>query len=420
MSAVRKQRIVLLLLATILAISQADRPWNLPRATHANSLVSKSNIHTHAIQQYRSKKQLLHAALSIHGGDIDSSDDGSDSDSDTSEYDSSSDDDASSDDEYDTDNGNDNDTELEAEVEADTAAAADTTDEYDDETESEETEDESESEDEAQEAPSSKSLSTSLKKKSKRDKIQTYDDPLSLSAMQDMGVTLGVMLLCNKLDLTNAKIIKYARFAFIAYAIVVQLFLIYVRYRIHSINDTTPITITNPLSSLIPKQAESSSSDMVKNLASQFLTNESTVKEYDLKQANSMNSGLLFPMAMLWFLHFKMGQVQPLFLQTANGVKDFIFSPLVQVHVLGKNLERPFRNKRMEDMKKQQEMMAGEDEDEDDNGDEGIVEEEEDVGVEEESEDASESEHESETDEEYDEESDDDESEEYDEYDEEE
>jgi hypothetical protein len=209
-------------------------------------------------------------------------------------------------------------------------------------------------------------------------------------------------------------LISIPRFAFIAYALAVQLFLIYVRYRVHSINDTTPITITNPLSSLIPQQVESSSSsDMVKNLASQFLTNESTVKEYDLKQANSMNSGLLFPMAMLWFLHFKMGQVQPLFLQTANGVKDFFFSPLFQVHVLGKNLERPFRNKKMEDMKKQQAMLAGGDED-----GSGEEDEEEDVVVEEESDD-------DESDEEYgqeseEEESDDDESEEYDEYDEEE
>lgn len=82
--------------------------------------------------------------------------------------------------------------------------------------------------------------------------------------------------------------------------------------------------------------------------------------EYDLSQAKSMNSGLLFPMLMLWFLHFKLGQVQPLFFQTANGVKDFVMSPLFQVYVLGRNLERPFRNKKMEDLQKnQQQMMLG-------------------------------------------------------------
>jgi len=143
------------------------------------------------------------------------------------------------------------------------------------------------------------------------------------------------------------------------------------------------------------------------------------VREYDLSQAKSMNNGLLFPMLMLYFLHFKMGQVQPLFFQTINGLKDFLFSPLVQVHVLGKNLERPFKNKKMEDMKAQADLLKGEQGDEDGDGD---GEEEEEVVAEEESDgdssDASESE------EEYDEESeeqssDDDESEEYDEYDEE-
>jgi hypothetical protein len=203
----QKQRIVLLLLVTILAIAKADQPWNLHRATHAKSLISKSNIHAHAIQQYPSK-QLLHAALSIHGGDIDTSDDDDDDDDDgdseTSEYDSSSDGDDTSDDEYDNDNDNAN------ANDSDTQSESDTSDEYDDETESEETEDESQ-----EAAASSASLSTSLKKKSKRNATQKYDDPLSLSAMQDMGVTLTVMLLCNKLDLTNAKIIKYARYVFL-------------------------------------------------------------------------------------------------------------------------------------------------------------------------------------------------------------
>ena len=136
------------------------------------------------------------------------------------------------------------------------------------------------------------------------------------------------------------------------------------------------------------------------------------MREYDLSQAKSMNNGLLFPMLMLYFLHFKMGQVQPLFFQTINGLKDFLFSPLVQVHVLGKNLERPFKNKKMEDMKAQADLLKGEQGDGEEDGD---GEEEEEVVAEEESDgdssDASDSE------DEYDEESEQQSSEEYDEYD---
>lgn len=98
---------------------------------------------------------------------------------------------------------------------------------------------------------------------------------------------------------------------------------------------------------------------MVKNIANQFLASSSNIMEYDLSKAKNMNNGLLVPMVMLWVLHFKMGQVQPLFFQTASGVKELVFSPLFQVYVLGKNLERPFVNKKLEDLQKQQEELGG-------------------------------------------------------------
>ncbi len=154
----------------------------------------------------------------------------------------------------------------------------------------------------------------------------------------------------------------FKRFAFIAYVIIVQLFVIYVRYQVHLTNDRTPITIQNPLSNLVQNQLNSNSSggigsttDMVKNMADSFLSSQSTIFEYDLSQAKSLTNSVLFPMVMLWFLHFKMGQVQPLFFQTANGVKDLIMNPLFQCYVLGRQLERPFRNLKMEEMQKRQE-----------------------------------------------------------------
>ena len=107
------------------------------------------------------------------------------------------------------------------------------------------------------------------------------------------------------------------------------------------------------------KNQLNSSGDMVKNMADSFLSSQSSVMEYDLSQAKSMNTSLLFPMIMLWFLHFRLGQVQPLFFQTATGVKEFIMSPLFQTFVLCRNLERPFKNPKMEE---RQEELAAEDE----------------------------------------------------------
>jgi len=155
------------------------------------------------------------------------------------------------------------------------------------------------------------------------------------------------MLLTNKLDLTNKKIIMMARLAFIGYIVLSQIFLIYVRFQAKKIDDRTPITINNPLSNLVQSKMGSNDggTDMVKNIASSFLTTQSTVVEYDLKQAKVMNNSLLIPMVILWLLHFKMHQVQPLFFQTVAGVKDLLTSPLFQVYALGLNLKRPFPSK---------------------------------------------------------------------------
>ena len=82
----------------------------------------------------------------------------------------------------------------------------------------------------------------------------------------------------------------------------------------------------------------------MKNLASSFLSSESTVMEYDLKQARSMQGGILFNMCFMWFLHFKMNQMQPLLINTVTGIMNLYYSPLFQVYVLQRNLERPFKS----------------------------------------------------------------------------
>jgi hypothetical protein len=133
-------------------------------------------------------------------------------------------------------------------------------------------------------------------------------------------------------------------------------FLTYVRIQAKQINDRTTIQLPiNPLvSSLINTQlggggagsdntSFSSSAAMMKNLASSFLSSSTTVLEYDLKQSRNMQNGLLFNMLFMWFLHFKMGQIQPLLINTFNGIVSMIYSPLFQVYILGRNLERPFQ-----------------------------------------------------------------------------
>jgi Phosphate transport (Pho88) len=187
------------------------------------------------------------------------------------------------------------------------------------------------------------------------DNIVAYDEPLMPSPYINMLASVFVMLIGRKYDLFHPTLVRAARFCFIGYLVCLQLFLIYTRIKAKIINDRTSIEVSNPLSSMLQTQllggnsndsstsSDSGTSNMIKSLASSFLSSKSTVCEYDLKQARSMQSGLIFNMLFMWFLHFKMNQVQPLIIQSITGFTSMIYSPLFQVYVMNRNLERPFK-----------------------------------------------------------------------------
>ena len=244
----------------------------------------------------------------------------------------------------------------------------DSYDEYDSESEYDsEYDDEYDSDEDSDDEQSSEDESDAVDGDDEDAAVVEYDEPLHPSFMQSLAPSIGVMYLSKKIDLFDPKVVKTIRFAFVTYAIVMQLFMFYVRIKAKMANDRTPVVVKNPMSSLLQKQlpsGEGGTNDMVKNIASQFLQSETTVMEYDLKEAKKMGNSLLFPMIMLWFLHFKMGQVQPLLFQVSSGVLNLVYSPLFQIYVLGRNLERPFKaatnpmaEKMMEMQKQQQEQL---------------------------------------------------------------
>jgi Phosphate transport (Pho88) len=136
------------------------------------------------------------------------------------------------------------------------------------------------------------------------------------------------------------------RFAFIGYILILQAFLLYVRIRAKAENNRTLVKLSNPVTNMLQQQFQGAENTnaMVKNLASSFLSSESTVMEYDLKQAKGMQGGLIFTMGFMWLLHFKFQQVQPILVQTVSGLMNLFYSPLFQIYVMGRKLERPFKN----------------------------------------------------------------------------
>jgi len=215
--------------------------------------------------------------------------------------------------------------------------SSDVDDYYDDETDEEEEE---------------SGLASQLKKKSsitsnKEKSSEFFVEPYFISPSLQMYTTFGTILLSRKIDMFNPKMIRLVRFLFVVYVVVQQVFIFRVRMMAKRNNDRTPVHVQNPLTSMISSQLEkqpAGGNEMVKNLASSFLKTESTIAEYDMGQAKKMQGGILFNMALMWFLHFKMQQVQPLLVTTINGFMQLAYNPLFQVYIMGRNLERPFKS----------------------------------------------------------------------------
>eukprot|EP00585_Thalassiosira_rotula_P002352 CAMPEP_0196153606 /NCGR_PEP_ID=MMETSP0910-20130528/37476_1 /TAXON_ID=49265 /ORGANISM="Thalassiosira rotula, Strain GSO102" /LENGTH=259 /DNA_ID=CAMNT_0041417457 /DNA_START=1 /DNA_END=777 /DNA_ORIENTATION=+ len=162
-----------------------------------------------------------HVITKIRGGSSDSEDE-------SEEYDS---DEESSDDEYESE-------------EYDTDSDTEEEEEYDSESEEEE--------EETAVTTKTSSLKSSILSKSQNDsdsedELVEYEDMLTPPAMQQFAISIGVMMLSNRIDILNAKAVRIARLAFVAYLVTVQLFLLYVTFRAKSMDDRTSITISNPL-----------------------------------------------------------------------------------------------------------------------------------------------------------------------------
>ncbi|KAL7556936.1 hypothetical protein ACA910_005288 [Epithemia clementina (nom. ined.)] len=209
----------------------------------------------------------------------------------------------------------------------------------DEEKEGEDEDEEEEGEDEAEDDDISNDAQAEIS-------VKKFDEPLFPSPFASLYVTFGVMMISRRLDLSSPLVTKFSRLLYILYVVGLQLFLLYVRVKAKEANDRTPITISNPLSAALQGQLEGlagGAGSMMKALASSFLSSTTSILEYDLKEAKSMQRGLLVNMAFLWFIHFKLKQVQPLLIQTASGLLNLFYSPLFQVYVLRRNLERPFK-----------------------------------------------------------------------------
>ncbi|KAJ2775568.1 phosphate transporter (Pho88) [Coemansia nantahalensis] len=71
-----------------------------------------------------------------------------------------------------------------------------------------------------------------------------------------------------------------------------------------------------------------------------------TVAKYDASEVAKLQKSTLFTLAIVVFMHFKFGYIQPLILQSLLPILNLYKNPLFQIHILGKpatdSLKRPW------------------------------------------------------------------------------
>ena len=168
-----------------------------------------------------------------------------------------------------------------------------------------------------------------------------------LGFVGQMALTFGSMRAINTaLDKTEkSKATVIARLLYVGFLVLHQGLLSYIESLVVAKDDDTPLTLPgNPmLAALAKKQADGGDAGGVAGaLVDKLTSKETTVRDYDLDMVKKGRNSQLGSLALMCFLHIKKGMVQPLVAQAVMGVAALVKEPLVQAHLLGRDLERPF------------------------------------------------------------------------------
>ena len=147
-----------------------------------------------------------------------------------------------------------------------------------------------------------------------------------------MVAPMGVVQVLKMFDQTKPEFLTYLRgvfFGLIALNTLVQMLL---DWRIASTNDETPVKAPmDPLAMLMG------------GLGGGGAKPKQTAAEYDQKQLNSLRTSYRIGCLFTCFLHFKLKMTQPLIYSCTSSVVDLFFNPLVNIHLLGKEADGPFK-----------------------------------------------------------------------------
>ncbi|KAK9460675.1 inorganic phosphate transporter Pho88 [Lipomyces oligophaga] len=153
-------------------------------------------------------------------------------------------------------------------------------------------------------------------------------------AISNMVLMFGLMQLAKKIPFEDPMVVFYARCAYLLSNVIIFAVYFFTMFKINKKNDLTTLKYVEPSSPFGQGSTEK-----------KLIT--TTVKEYDNNQVSSAMRSSFFGIAILVFMHFKMGYTNPLVLQSILPIKSLFEQKIVQIHVLGKaasgDLKRPFK-----------------------------------------------------------------------------
>ncbi|AOA64894.1 Putative phosphate transport protein [Komagataella phaffii CBS 7435] len=152
-------------------------------------------------------------------------------------------------------------------------------------------------------------------------------------AVSNIVLSLVMMQVSRQLDFENESVVFYVRAAYVTTTLIVLGTYLFVRLKIQSKNDLTTLKYVEPANPLSGQSEEQ--------------LQITTVKDYDLKQANSAIRSVFTGVAMMGFMHLYMKFTNPLVMQSVSPLKSLFENKIIQIHLLNKpavgDLKRPFK-----------------------------------------------------------------------------
>ncbi|KAJ2843671.1 phosphate transporter (Pho88), partial [Coemansia brasiliensis] len=143
-----------------------------------------------------------------------------------------------------------------------------------------------------------------------------------------LAVIFGTMHVVKRAGLESPEYAPLIRGAYAVTTAIILALTFYLKTQIQKCNDTTALEYDDP--------APGSQQGRI----------VTTVAKYDLAETAKLQKSTLFTAAIVVFMHFKFGYIQPLILQSLLPLLNLYKNPLFQIHILGKpatdSLKRPW------------------------------------------------------------------------------